>query len=278
MRARCAIGSAERSAVCLSICRPVSISRKSTAARGPIEGVGTACAAFVGFAPAGPANEPVLVTNWSQYVETFGSARRGRAAQSAPARRASCRTRCYGYFLNGGGRCYVTRVGPACRRTARSTARSSSSRLQLPSQSSKADAVADGQRRRATPKQDIEVEVAPPTGEAPPDGTFTLQDQAWATTEEVFENISLGQARRRRTSSRPSTQTSKLVTVVEEQAHGHRSLERMPEVGYVSDQGAAARSACRACSPATSRATSPSAAAWRAWRSPKTSRWSAART
>src|SRR4051812_44207467 len=39
----------------------------------PIEGVGTACAAFVGFAPGGPANQPTLVTNWSQYVGTFGS-------------------------------------------------------------------------------------------------------------------------------------------------------------------------------------------------------------
>ena len=39
----------------------------------PIEGVGTAMAAFVGFAPAGPANTPTLITNWSQYVDTFGA-------------------------------------------------------------------------------------------------------------------------------------------------------------------------------------------------------------
>src|SRR5215470_9537985 len=38
----------------------------------PIEGVGTACAAFVGFAAAGPIGKPTLITNWSQYVETFG--------------------------------------------------------------------------------------------------------------------------------------------------------------------------------------------------------------
>jgi len=36
-----------------------------------IEGVGTAVVAFVGFADKGPFHEPTLVTNWSQYVQTF---------------------------------------------------------------------------------------------------------------------------------------------------------------------------------------------------------------
>ncbi len=34
----------------------------------PIEGVGTAVAAFVGLAGRGPANTPTLVTNWSQFT------------------------------------------------------------------------------------------------------------------------------------------------------------------------------------------------------------------
>ena len=38
----------------------------------PIEGVGTAVAAFVGLAEKGPFNTPTLVTNWSQYVQNFG--------------------------------------------------------------------------------------------------------------------------------------------------------------------------------------------------------------
>jgi hypothetical protein len=38
----------------------------------PIEGVGTAVAAFVGLAAQGPANTPTLVTNWSQFVQSFG--------------------------------------------------------------------------------------------------------------------------------------------------------------------------------------------------------------
>ncbi len=36
----------------------------------PIEGVGTAVAAFVGLAQRGPFNEPTLVTNWTQFVTT----------------------------------------------------------------------------------------------------------------------------------------------------------------------------------------------------------------
>ena len=44
----------------------------------PIEGVGTAVAAFVGFAEHGPFHQPTLVTNWDQYVQTFGGLHRGR--------------------------------------------------------------------------------------------------------------------------------------------------------------------------------------------------------
>ena len=54
----------------------VYIEEVNTGAR-PIEGVGTAMAAFVGLAPAGPANTPTLITNWAQYVETFGNLEEG---------------------------------------------------------------------------------------------------------------------------------------------------------------------------------------------------------
>ena len=67
----------------------------------PIEGVGTAVAAFVGFAEQGPLNEPVLVTNWTQFVQTFGDFVDGGFLGHAV----------YGYFLNGGGSAYVIRVG-----------------------------------------------------------------------------------------------------------------------------------------------------------------------
>ncbi len=69
----------------------------------PIEGVGTAVAAFVGFAERGPANVPTLVSNWSQYTQTFGEFMEGSYLAHSV----------YGYFQNGGGNCYVVRVGAA---------------------------------------------------------------------------------------------------------------------------------------------------------------------
>ena len=67
----------------------------------PIEGVGTAVAAFVGLAEDGPFNTPTLVANWTQYVTNFGGFVEGSyLAQSV-----------YAYFQNGGGNCYVVRIG-----------------------------------------------------------------------------------------------------------------------------------------------------------------------
>jgi Bacteriophage tail sheath protein len=67
----------------------------------PIEGVGTAVAAFVGFAERGPVNAPTLVTNWTQFTTNFGAFLPGSYLAHAV----------YAYFLNGGGTAYVVRVG-----------------------------------------------------------------------------------------------------------------------------------------------------------------------
>lgn len=80
----------------------------------PIEGVGTAMAAFVGFTEKaeivrdngdGPyvenlLNKPQLVTNWTQFVDKFGGFVPGLKLPHAV----------YGYFSNGGTRCYVCSV------------------------------------------------------------------------------------------------------------------------------------------------------------------------
>ncbi len=73
----------------------------------PIEGVGTSTGAFVGIADRGPVDEPKLITNFTQYVETFGrygaSGDPGFLAHSV-----------FSFFAEGGTRCYVVRVlGPA---------------------------------------------------------------------------------------------------------------------------------------------------------------------
>ncbi|MGW7102630.1 phage tail sheath family protein [Streptomyces sp. NPDC054838] len=67
----------------------------------PIEGVGTAVAAFVGFAQSGPFHEPTLVTSWDQYTQHFGGFTEGAYLPHSV----------YGYFANGGGAAYVVRIG-----------------------------------------------------------------------------------------------------------------------------------------------------------------------
>ncbi|MEU9979191.1 phage tail sheath subtilisin-like domain-containing protein [Streptomyces sp. NPDC051014] len=67
----------------------------------PIQGVGTATAAFVGFTEKGPVNEAVLVTSWTQYTTLFGDFVPGAYLPQSV----------YGYFLNGGGNAYVVSLG-----------------------------------------------------------------------------------------------------------------------------------------------------------------------
>src|SRR5579871_6599994 len=69
----------------------------------PIEGVGTSVAAFIGFAEMGPRNRPVLVTNWSQYQNTFGGYVEGYYLPHSV----------YGYFANGGGTAFVVNLAPS---------------------------------------------------------------------------------------------------------------------------------------------------------------------
>src|SRR5262249_28408814 len=139
----------------------------------PIEGVGTACAAFVGLAPAGPTNQPVLVTNWSQYVETYGALEEGgRRNPHLPGGYMSHAVP--GHFLNGGGRSYVPRVAPAERTNGSRDGRAEPAQVQLPSARSKG-VPSLTIKAQGDPNQDIEVEVQPPSGESPPEGSFTIK-------------------------------------------------------------------------------------------------------
>jgi len=127
----------------------------------PIEGVGTAVAAFVGFAAQGPFNTATLVSNWGQYVKVFGEfVEDCYLAQSV-----------YGYFLNGGGNCYVVRVGGA--------RGDDGGRAEL---SAAPQAVAGPYRfvAKSLPRGsngnggDISVEISEPGGESPSDDQFTV--------------------------------------------------------------------------------------------------------
>src|SRR5688500_14937045 len=68
----------------------------------PIEAVGTNTVGFLGESTRGPMNEPVLITNWSQFVRTFGDFEHCSVALAHAV---------YGFFNNGGSRCFVVNVG-----------------------------------------------------------------------------------------------------------------------------------------------------------------------
>ncbi|WP_375767903.1 phage tail sheath subtilisin-like domain-containing protein [Archangium gephyra] len=71
----------------------------------PLEAAGTSTAAFVGRAPNGGArlHEPVAINNWSQFVKEFCQ---GKEVKSTPLSLAV-----YGFFENGGRRCFVVNIG-----------------------------------------------------------------------------------------------------------------------------------------------------------------------
>jgi phage tail sheath protein FI len=163
----------------------------------PIEAAGTAVAAFVGFAEKGPVNEPVLVTNWTQFTQSFG----GFLPSSYLAHAV------YGYFANGGGNGYVVRIGGEAAPLV--------VRGELPAAGDEGRpaftvrALTDGDGA----PQDLTVEVAPPTDPEQPDDTFTLVVKRGGKSVETLEGLTL-----RRGSTNVVTvvkQQSKLIMIEE---------------------------------------------------------------
>ncbi|HWS47389.1 MAG TPA: phage tail sheath family protein [Acidimicrobiia bacterium] len=140
----------------------------------PIEGVGTAVAAFVGFAETGPVNEPTLVTNWTQFTQNFGEFVEGSYLAHAV----------YGYFLNGGGSAYVVRIGAEDGNGARVA------RAELPAgdDSGKAPFSVKALQGGAA-GDDITVEIADPS--EPGDDKFKLVVRRGGRIEETFDNVSM---------------------------------------------------------------------------------------
>lgn len=70
----------------------------------PVQAVGTSTAGFVGEAPNPTArlNEAVAINNWSQFVREYMTENSNSTALSNAV---------YGFFQNGGSRCYVVNVG-----------------------------------------------------------------------------------------------------------------------------------------------------------------------
>ncbi|MEE1927552.1 phage tail sheath subtilisin-like domain-containing protein [Streptomyces sp. TRM 70351] len=135
----------------------------------PIESVGTSVAAFVGFAEKGPFHAPTLVTNWSQFVQTFGDFVDGSYLAHSV----------YGFFANGGGIAYVVRVGDRAGGAddpegGGTGGKAGGNRArELPA----GEPVALGTFKvaaRPGSGADLTVEVADPEGDNPPDDRFTL--------------------------------------------------------------------------------------------------------
>lgn len=72
----------------------------------PIGPVGTSTAGFVGVAPNpdAPVNKAIAVNNWTQFLRYFVAE---GSTESSPLVRAV-----YGFFDNGGSRCFIVNIGP----------------------------------------------------------------------------------------------------------------------------------------------------------------------
>lgn len=167
----------------------------------PIEGVGTALAAFVGFAEKGPVNEPVLVTNWEQYVQTFGNfVDGGYLAHSV-----------YGYFLNGGGAAYVVRIGG----NGTNTRGNGQKEIEAPTAVAQLPVTGDGKPlviraiEAGSGGNDVTVEVAEASEPGPE--TFKLVVRK-GEQEEVYDNVT---TKRGQSNVMTAVKQSKLITVEE---------------------------------------------------------------
>lgn len=142
----------------------------------PIEGVGTAVAAFVGLAARGPANTPTLVTNWNQFTATFGEFVEGSYLAHAV----------YGYFLNGGGAAYVVRVGADGVMPTASA--------ELPSAADKGKPAFRVAALESGPSgNDLTVEVD--ASADAPEGTFKLVVKQGGKPIETYDNVSTGKGK-----------------------------------------------------------------------------------
>ena len=203
----------------------------------PIEGVGTAVAAFVGLAARGPANTPTLVTNWSQFTSTFGEFMESSYLAHAV----------YGYFLNGGGAAYVVRVGadgvmPTAQRRARER--------EGQGQAARSASPPSRPARTATTSRSTS---SPPR--RPPRARFKLVVKQGGKAIEVFDNVTTGKGKQNVATVVKAQ--SKTITIEEV----GRSASARPGAGLDRPRRRRRRAPRRASRPTTTSATRPTAPA-----------------
>jgi hypothetical protein len=149
-------------------------------------------------------NEPTFIPNWTEFVDTFGGFIKGGYLANAV----------YGYFMNGGGRCFVTRLPGGEEEAAEPTAVAAlPSRAQPSLESLTVTALEAG-----SAGAEISVEVAKPGGEDVPEDQFNLVVRR-GSTEEVFENLTFSKAKGARNVLEVVNKESKLIQVAEKAAN-----------------------------------------------------------
>jgi len=197
----------------------------------PIEGVGTAIAAFIGFAERGPINEPTFVTNWTQFTNTFGGFLPGGFLAHSV----------YGFFNNGGAMCYITRLPLSDADIqvsqggdgARGAAQLPAGKVQLPAKTASGSALEATARDAGTAGSNITIEIEPalPQGDKPvADDEFNLIVKSGDTTER-FDNVTLRNDRKARNVVDVVNKESKLVKLAEKTDVQGTPVEKMPAPG-----------------------------------------------
>ncbi|MDH6577874.1 phage tail sheath subtilisin-like domain-containing protein [Kitasatospora sp. MAP5-34] len=140
----------------------------------PIESVGTSVAAFVGFAEKGPFHTASLVTNWSQYIQTFGDFVDGSYLAHSV----------YGYFANGGGIAYVVRVGEQAAEQVPEPVGARPGEIEAPRPAALGTFKVSA---RPGVEGEVTVEVADAAGENPTEDRFTLVVRQGGKQVESFD-------------------------------------------------------------------------------------------
>ncbi len=195
----------------------------------PIEGVGTAVAAFVGFTetynvdegdPTDPDGvKPQLVTSWPQYERVYGGFVRGARLPHAVR----------GFFENGGGAAYVVRI-PVGESDGDGRARLSLPAADRPDlESLHISAHNPGTR--------VEVEIVPPSPSAPtengqeaPPAEYTLRVYSDGSLQEEIGGLQFT-GKSARTVERTVNERSRFVRIEIPPMHGVSLAERAPAPG-----------------------------------------------
>lgn len=182
----------------------------------PIQGVSTSVAAFIGFTEKGPVNEATLVTNWTQFVETFGGFLEGAFLPYSV----------YGYFNNGGNLCFVLRL-PTSEDGKEPAAALPVATTKLLSQAAAAAPTLSVAAKE--PGQEVDVTISPSSEEGAGDDQFDISFKVGDQTE-TFTGLTFSTRKGAKTVVDTINATSTLVMVADLAAPGSLA-ERVPAMG-----------------------------------------------